>query len=64
MSKAWRYSVKYLRDNAPLSRVYRRTVTALTADEARAEVARLDAHYLSTVQSPQRRAAVTVEAGK
>lgn len=63
MSK-FRYGVKYVRDNAPLSRVYHRTVTARDADEARRVVALLDEHYLVTVKSPQRRAVVIVEGAK
>jgi hypothetical protein len=48
------YSVKYRR--RPISsRTYHRTVVASSADEARAEVARLDPEFTATVRSPKRR---------
>jgi hypothetical protein len=56
----WRYSCQYRRDNAPLSRIYRLSVTAVDANDARRKLAEVDPHFLATVRSPQRRAAVTV----
>lgn len=54
----YRYAVRYL--HRPGSRrVYRLTVTARDADEARAEARRIDPEFTSTTRSPRRLGPVT-----
>jgi hypothetical protein len=54
MNVLFRYSLKYLRRDAPLSRVYRLTVAARDADDARRAAKIADPAFLSTVESPRR----------
>ena len=56
----FRYSIRYRRSN-DLRRVYRMTVTARDADDARRLAAIRDPEYASTVESPKRREAVVPE---
>lgn len=53
----YRYSVQYRRRSEP-NRIYRTTVTASDADNARRAAAIADPDFGSTVKSPQRRAAL------
>ena len=48
------YSLKYRRQNDPSGRVYRTTVIASSADEAREYIALKDPAFGSTVSSPRR----------
>jgi hypothetical protein len=54
-----RYSVRYRRSDGS-SRIYHLTVTAASADEARAKAAIRDPKFGSTVSSPKRREIVAV----
>jgi hypothetical protein len=54
----FQYAVRYRRDDAPLGRIFRLTVLARSADEARAKAKINDPHFRSTVVSPHRRGMV------
>lgn len=54
----YRYSVRYRRLNYPSSRVFRMTVTAKDADEARRMAMIADPFFFRTVASPKRRGEV------
>jgi hypothetical protein len=56
----FRYSVSYRRLDDLSGRIYRLTVTASSADEARVKAAIRDPQFLSTVGSPKRRDVVEV----
>jgi hypothetical protein len=61
MTKLWRYRVDYRRRNTPLRREFHAVVAATDADDARAQVAKLDPLFLrdqkgnpTTVRTPRR----------